>query len=105
MRVKGIGVFVRSVLFLSANFEGSLDEGRSSRFRKADWTIPPEDEELAGARPAALVCDADGWGAERLRRVCDSKQEFAPISSRDPSDSLQRQFRQRCCRQKDFSDC
>jgi len=31
-RVKGIGVPIRSVPFLPMNFEGSLDEGRSSRF-------------------------------------------------------------------------
>jgi hypothetical protein len=36
MRVKGIGVRIRSVLFLSANFEGRLDDGQPSRFGKPD---------------------------------------------------------------------
>jgi hypothetical protein len=36
MRVKGMSVRMRSVLFLSTNFEGCLDEGRSNRFAESD---------------------------------------------------------------------
>jgi len=35
-RGKGIGVRGRTVLFLSANFKGSLDEGQANSFAKSD---------------------------------------------------------------------
>src|SRR5258706_16047158 len=65
-RVKGIGVRTGCVLFLSTNFKGSVDEGRSIRFAEPDGRIPPENLGFATACPASSSCRAGASAANRL---------------------------------------